>query len=128
MSALQNALREFFHNMLAELLSQIDAIDPSYEEVDPPVVTRPATNMTLAERYAKRNGLVLRALAYAIEAELPCGIGFDEKAGAEWPVVYIELPTGQVSWHLPAYSPGWDGHTTLAKARRITGYIAMDRR
>lgn len=44
--------------------------------------------------------------------------------------VYIDLPTGQVSWHfhdsqaylfagLPAYTKGWDGHTTEQKYRRL---------
>jgi hypothetical protein len=44
--------------------------------------------------------------------------------------VYIDLPTGQVSWHyhereahlfasLPEYSGEWDGHTTDEKYRRI---------
>jgi hypothetical protein len=44
--------------------------------------------------------------------------------------VYIDLPTGQVSWHyhdsqadlfafLPPYTKGWDGHDTPEKYRRL---------
>ena len=44
--------------------------------------------------------------------------------------VYIDLPTGQVSWHfhdremylfagLPAYEGEWDGHDTEEKYRRV---------
>ena len=44
--------------------------------------------------------------------------------------VYIDLPTGQVSWHyhdsqadlfahLPAYHGAWDGHDTEDKYRRL---------
>jgi len=44
--------------------------------------------------------------------------------------VYIDLPTGQVSWHyhdsqaalfagLPAYAGKWDGHDTPEKYRRV---------
>jgi hypothetical protein len=44
--------------------------------------------------------------------------------------VYIDLPTGQVSWHfhdsqadlfagLPAYTKPWDGHDTPEKYRRV---------
>ena len=44
--------------------------------------------------------------------------------------VYIDLPTGQVSWHyhdshahlfadLPEYRGGWDGHDTPEKYRRL---------
>lgn len=45
--------------------------------------------------------------------------------------VYIDLPTGQVSWHyhdneahlfaeLPSYTKPWDGHTTEEKYRRLS--------
>lgn len=49
----------------------------------------------------------------------------------EWEnCVYIDLPTGQVSWHyhdrehalfaaLPPYTGEWDGHTTEEKYRRL---------
>jgi hypothetical protein len=44
--------------------------------------------------------------------------------------VYIDLPTGQVSWHfhdddahlfdtLPPYAGAWDGHDTAEKYRRL---------
>lgn len=50
---------------------------------------------------------------------------------AEWHnCVYIDLPTGQVSWHyhdreaslfdgLPAYAKEWDGHSTAEKYDRL---------
>ena len=49
--------------------------------------------------------------------------------------VYIDLPTGQASWHyhdsqahlfahLPPYAGTWDGHTTEQKYERIAGYAA----
>jgi hypothetical protein len=37
----------------------------------------------------------------------------------DWPVLYIDLPSGQVSWHMPAYRGRWDGHSTEAKYDRI---------
>lgn len=48
--------------------------------------------------------------------------------------VYIDLPTGQVSWHyhdthdhlfagLPAYTGEWDGHSTDAKYSRLSALI-----
>lgn len=51
--------------------------------------------------------------------------------------VYIDLPTGQASWHyhdsqawlfehLPEYQGGWDGHTTEVKYERIEAYVAPD--
>ena len=38
-------------------------------------------------------------------------------------VVYLELPTGQVSWHLPAHPEQWDGHDTATKYDRIAAYV-----
>jgi hypothetical protein len=48
-------------------------------------------------------------------------------------VVYIDLPTGQVSWHigdndmhlittLPVYNGVWDGHTTDEKYQRLSQF------
>jgi hypothetical protein len=47
-----------------------------------------------------------------------------------WPVIFIGLPTGQVSWHInpadldlfahvPARTAHWDGHTTAEKYQRL---------
>ncbi|MEV4826439.1 hypothetical protein [Micromonospora sp. NPDC049274] len=40
-------------------------------------------------------------------------------------VVYLELPTGQVSWHLPAHPAGWDGHSTTAKYARAQAFVDL---
>lgn len=48
----------------------------------------------------------------------------------DWPIIYIDLPTGQVSWHIhiaemelflgvPDYRGTWDGHDTCDKYRRL---------
>lgn len=78
--------------------------------------------------YAERNALV------ALLARLyPSGTRRTEIKGwdPEWHgCVYIDLPTGQVSWHyhdreaplfadLPSYVGEWDGHTTDQKYYRI---------
>jgi hypothetical protein len=63
----------------------------------------------------------------------PSGIRRTEIEGwdPEWHgCVYIELPTGQASWHyhdneahlfsdLPPFDGKWDGHTTEQKYRRV---------
>lgn len=57
----------------------------------------------------------------------------DPKTGPEWPVVSVELPTGQVTWHIaredfesmrfgrvvPQLSRDWDGHDTARKIGRL---------
>lgn len=72
--------------------------------------------------YPLRNDLVLTALSQARAAGLPAGIRLDPRTPA-WPVVFIELPTGQVSWHIPEHGEPWDGHTTEEKYRRVDALI-----
>jgi len=86
----------------------------------------------LSVAYAERNLVAQLAAHFADELGWPVWWGVDP-AEPDWPVLYIEGPTGQVSWHMPKaeaigrYSdPGsrlvekrWDGHTTEEKDDRI---------
>ena len=83
--------------------------------------------------YSERNKVVA-----ALAKLFPSGIARTEIEGwdAEWHgCVYIDLPTGQVSWHyhdreahlfadLPPYTKPWDGHTTDEKYRRLAAISA----
>lgn len=53
----------------------------------------------------------------------------------DWPVLYVLLPTGQVSWHIapadldlfehvPTGAAIWDGHDTTEKYRRLDAHTA----
>lgn len=75
------------------------------------------------EKYGPRYGLVLDALAVAHRLGFQAGFRIDP-AEPDWPVAYIELPTGQVSWHLPQHPTAYDGHSTAAKYKRINEWIA----
>lgn len=75
-------------------------------------------------RYEARNAKVIDALSLAQHLGYQVGVRHDP-AEPGWPVVYIELPTGQVSWHLPAHERGWDGHTSDEKYERIRAYKEM---
>lgn len=68
--------------------------------------------------YPERYGLVLRAVALAHQLGYAAGFRIDPSE-PEWPVAYIELPTGQVSWHMPQHPIAWDGHDTAEKYRRV---------
>ena len=72
--------------------------------------------------YHLRYKLVLEAMYVANMLDYPTGIRIDPNE-PEWPVVYIELPTGQVSWHMPQHSEEWDGHSTEEKFERIKRYM-----
>lgn len=74
-----------------------------------------------AKEYNMRNKLVLSAVAHAKWLGIEAGFAIDPNE-PDWPVAYIELPTGQVSWHLPKHTKIWDGHTTEEKYRRIHQY------
>jgi hypothetical protein len=83
--------------------------------------------------YLERNRCVALIARMAIAIGLRAGLARTAIEGwkPEWHgCVYVELPTGQVSWHfhddhahlfdgLPAYTPGWDGHETPEKYRRV---------
>lgn len=102
---------------LTLVLAAIEATDPSLpgaEQVD------------TDERYKVRNGLIYHAMAVATEYGYRCGIGLDP-AEPQWPVAYIDLPTGQISWHLPAYPGTWDGHDHETKSERIRTYRRRSR-
>lgn len=75
------------------------------------------------KNYDGRNNTILMALGIAIPLGLSAGIRFDPSE-PEWPVVYIELPTGQVSWHLPQHVKAWDKHTNEEKHQRVRDYCA----
>lgn len=68
--------------------------------------------------YDKRYRCLLEALIFATSAGVPSGIRLDPEE-PEWPVMFFELPTGQVSWHLPQHVRPWDGHTNEEKHDRI---------
>lgn len=71
-----------------------------------------------ANDYESRNLSVIHAIALAMGLGLEAGFRIDPKE-PEWPVAFIELPTGQVSWHLPQHIKEWDNHTTQEKWSRI---------
>jgi hypothetical protein len=92
------------------------------------------TQADINDIYTERNIAVAMALAMAVKLEYDINIHVGEDK--DWIVVFITLPTGQVSWHIPRseyweYFPGytpvamdnpWDGHTTEQKNERIRDY------
>lgn len=81
------------------------------------------------ELYRERAQLVA-----ALSKVFPASVDRDP-AEPEWFVVFIDLPTGQVSWHiapadlplfdhLPRYTGRvWDGHTTPEKYERLNALV-----
>lgn len=73
--------------------------------------------------YDTRFRLVWQAVDHARAVGYSAGVRIDPTE-PEWPVVYIELPTGQVSWHMPQHPETWDGHDTAEKYRRLREFVA----
>lgn len=89
--------------------------------------------------YTERNRCVAMIAALAIAQGWNAGIGVHEGEGwdPEWmTVIYIDLPTGQVTWHvhdseahlfrgLPRYPHAWDGHSTEQKYARLAAATGL---
>jgi hypothetical protein len=83
------------------------------------------------EIYAERNAVIL---AFAHMAELSgweVGKAVDPSE-PDWPVLLIDTPEGQVSWHfkadelpaaVPPYGGEWDGHDTPEKYARLARLV-----
>jgi len=69
---------------------------------------------------------VMDAMLHARRCGIEAGIRIDPEQ-PEWPVVFIELPTGQVSWHIAQHGREWDRHTTEEKYGRIRKLLQQER-
>jgi hypothetical protein len=89
--------------------------------------------------YTERNKCVAFIARTAVELGYRAGIAKTAIEGwsEDWHgCVYIDLPTGQVSWHyhdsqawlferLPPYSGTWDGHDTPEKYQRLLACVGI---
>lgn len=94
-----------------------------------------ATDAALAAMEARKDAAYLERnqVVAALATVFPAGVARTAIEGwsEDWHgCVYIDLPTGQVSWHyhdsqahlfahLPPYAGTWDGHDTEEKYRRL---------
>lgn len=76
----------------------------------------------ILQNYVERNKSVIAAVHHALEIGVKAGVRLD-KEEPEYPVMFIELPTGQVTWHIEQHSEAWDFHTTDEKYKRIRAYL-----
>jgi hypothetical protein len=89
---------------------------------------------TLDEAYYDRNQAAMLAAKLARELGYETGWRVNED-DPDWPILFIELPTGQVSWHIPMAEAldhnvvmhrqpqPWDGHDLEEKRHRILQYV-----
>lgn len=86
---------------------------------------------TLKDVYFDRNQAVQALARLAQKAGYVVGLRTDPDE-PQWPVLTIDLPTGQVGWHLPRaevvgkwpkYEKEWDGHTVEEKRERLRKFL-----
>jgi hypothetical protein len=89
--------------------------------------------------YTERNRLVVLLAQLALSKGWKAGRHWDRDAELNWEnVVMIDLPTGQVSWHigvddcgvcgfdlLPTYKGKWNGHTTQQKWDSVYNLVKL---
>jgi hypothetical protein len=88
--------------------------------------------------YSERNACV--AMAVAMARRLGYRVGMRITIDHNWPIIFIDLPSGQVSWHVSredfiAYFPNdmdeyggvYDGHDTNQKYERLVRYATNSR-
>ncbi len=87
---------------------------------------------TLEDAYLDRNQAVMALAKMALAQGYQVGLCHD-KDEPDWPVLMIDLPSGQVGWHLPAkeivgnwpqYPGKWDGHSLAEKRRRMEAFLS----
>jgi len=92
--------------------------------------------------YRERNQLAAALARAAIALGFHAGVGQHPESDKEWDsdwrtILYIDLPTGQLSWHfhdsewpllagLPRYRDEYDGHSTAEKYRRLMEWRGGD--
>lgn len=112
---------------LKRILRHIASIDPSKEGND-----FYSGDCERNRAYGRRNDLVKHAVSVAIKAGYVAGYAIhtpleDITSGRwepEWCVIaHIELPTGQIRWHLDGRGIVYDGHTDAMKWNRIKHYL-----
>lgn len=96
-----------------------------------PAAPDPAEKTAVDSAYAERDMCVSLIARLAVACGFRAHVAEDATQEAGWRhVVFVELPTGQVSWHvhdrempwfasLPRGENKWDGHDTREKYRRV---------
>lgn len=86
---------------------------------------------TLDDAYFDRNQAVQAMARLSMAMGFRAGLRTDPDE-PDWPVLMIDLPTGQVGWHLPKaeivgvwpeYPDPWDGHSLEEKRKRVRAFL-----
>ncbi len=113
---------------------EVNIPDYSYYQEDPAATQIADFHYVLHDVYAERNRIAQALGKMAMKLGYNVGIK-DDKEDKDYVILYIDLPTGQVSWHIPKreligkfpeYNGNWDGHDTKSKIERVEEYIKSE--
>ena len=127
------AIKQFLSDLDKVIYGIPDVEDPDSSE-DSDLSSINAETERLLDVYAERNRIAQALGKMAMEMKYNVGIKNDSE-DKEYVILYIDLPTGQVSWHIPRreligkfpeYNGNWDGHQIETKIERVEEYIKKD--
>ena len=130
MDDLEDAKWEKLQEYLSGLYRNPAVEDPDSSE-DSDLSSIDTETERLLDVYAERNRIAQALGRMAMEMKYNVGIKNDSEDN-EYVILYIDLPTGQVSWHIPKreligefpeYQEEWDGHQIETKIERVEKYI-----
>jgi hypothetical protein len=125
------------HEQMQLRSATIESHDALINVKDDFAVAEQLESETLDDAYYDRNQAVQLAAIIALRTGF-CRVGVRDSHDPDWPILYMDLPNGQVSWHLPLkeviglgsdqamwppYPDTWDGHTLEEKRRIIQEFI-----
>lgn len=120
-------LKSIHKRRLKRILKRIYSIDPSKEGND-----FYSSHDERERAYNRRNDLVKHAVSIAIRAGYHAGYAvhtpLKDIVSGEWDIewcviAHIEIPTGQIRWHLDGRGIKYDGHTDAVKWDRIHDFL-----
>jgi hypothetical protein len=123
----QNNVLDVSRAALEHALLFIELHDPSSKET-----FNPLFEATEQEYYDFRNDMVMNAVMFArnigykagYQVHQPITDMIEKNWDYRWGVIaFIELPTGQISWHLESPDIIYDGHGYQEKHERIQNYL-----
>lgn len=133
-NASQEGLENSQENMDANTDTEKTATDEDIEKEISQEISEEVTDTS--DVYTERNKCIALSAWLAKQLGFDTWIGIDKEQEKEWQnVVYIQLPTGQVSWHISETEMGllnflskdesksWDGHDSIEKYKRIESLI-----
>jgi hypothetical protein len=121
------------YTVLAKAAAELGRLEDQVRDLSRAMSEAQGRAANIEAVYQDRNQAVQALARLAQQAGYQAGMGVDPEE-PDWPVLFVDLPSGQVSWHLkrddiigewPAYVGKWDGHDTAEKQARVAVFAGQ---